>query len=71
MLKTEAIKILGGTPSSAAREIGITPQAVSLWPDVLSDATRDRVQAALWRRRRKSSDATNMIQNQSNGNNVT
>ena len=49
MLKTEAIEILGGTVTSAARAVGVSPQAVSLWPDVLTDAIRDRVQAAMWR----------------------
>jgi len=51
MLKKEAIDILGGTVTSAARAVGVSPQAVSLWPDVLSDAIRDRVQAALWRQK--------------------
>lgn len=51
MLKKEAIDILGGTVTSAARAVGVSPQAVSLWPDVLTDAIRDRVQAALWRQK--------------------
>lgn len=50
MLKTEAIQILGGTASDAAKAIGITPQAISDWPDVLTAAIRDRVQAALYRK---------------------
>lgn len=50
MKKSEAIHLLGGTATSASREIGITVKAVSKWPDVLSDAIRDRVQAALYRR---------------------
>ena len=63
MLKKEAIDILGGTVTSAARAVGVSPQAVSLWPDVLSDAIRDRVQAALWRQKqiryqRKSTPVT-------------
>lgn len=49
MDKAEAIKLLGGTPSSAAAAVGITPQAVSGWPDVLPQRIVDRVQAALWR----------------------
>ncbi len=49
MTKTEAIRLLGGTGSSAARAVGITPQAVRDWPDELTPAIRDRVQAALWR----------------------
>lgn len=52
MLKSEAIIALGGTIAAAAREIGITPQAVGQWPDELPPAIRDRVQAALWRRER-------------------
>lgn len=48
--KQEAIALLGGSASEAARRIGVTPQAVILWPDgILTDRTRDRVQAALWR----------------------
>ena len=52
MVKSEAIRALGGTVAAAAREIGITPQAVGQWPDELPPAIRDRVQAALWRRSR-------------------
>lgn len=50
MLKTEAIELLGGTPSAAAAAIGVKPQAVSGWPDVLPARIADRVQAALYRR---------------------
>lgn len=52
MRKREAIDLLGGSATAVALAIGITPQAVSQWPDDedLSDAIRDRVQAALWRR---------------------
>ncbi len=50
MNKSEAIKLLGGTHASAAAEIGISPQAVSGWPDELPARIVDRVQAALWRR---------------------
>jgi transposase-like protein len=57
MLKSEAIRALGGTVASAAREIGITPQAVGQWPDDLPPAIRDRVQAALWRRERGADGA--------------
>ena len=49
MNKSEAIKLLGGTVSSAASVVGITPQAVSSWPDLLPQRLIDRVQAALWR----------------------
>lgn len=50
MTKTEAIRLLGGTPTAAAREIGITVGAVCLWPEELPERISDRVQAALWRR---------------------
>lgn len=49
MLKAQAIELLGGTVTSAAAAIGVTPQAISGWPDELTDALRDRVQAALYR----------------------
>lgn len=51
MDKTIAIKLLGGTATSAAIAIGITRQAVDKWPDPLPAAISDRVQAALARRR--------------------
>ena len=50
MLKKEAIELLGGSVTSAAIRIGIRPQAISGWPEVLTPALRDRVQAALYRR---------------------
>ena len=50
MLKTEAIKMLGGTPTAVAEAIGITPQAVSDWPEDLSARISDRVYAA-WARK--------------------
>jgi hypothetical protein len=50
MLKSKAIELLGGTPTSAAAEIGITPQAVTDWPEHLPQRIADRVQAALWRK---------------------
>lgn len=46
MDKQKAIDLLGGTPSAAARAIGITPQAVNAWPDVLTPRIADRVIAA-------------------------
>lgn len=46
MLKTEAITMLGGTPTAVARAIGITPQAVNDWPAELSARVADRVYAA-------------------------
>lgn len=54
MFKSEAIQLLGGTTAAAAREIGITPQAVGQWPDELPASIRDRVQAALWRRHERA-----------------
>ncbi len=50
MLKTKAIELLGGTPAAAAREVGVTTQAISQWPDELPDRIADRVLAALARK---------------------
>lgn len=50
MLKSEAIRLLGGTNTLAAEAIGITQSAVSQWPDVLPDSIADRVVAALARK---------------------
>lgn len=47
MKKHEAITLLGGTVTEAARAIGIMPQAVTQWPDDLPDRIIDRVIAAL------------------------
>jgi len=52
MLKTEAIRLLGGTTASAAAAIGITPSAVSQWPHILPTRIADRVVAALARMER-------------------
>jgi hypothetical protein len=49
MNKTDAIKSLGGTISAAARACQISSSAISQWPEVLTKAQADRVQAALWR----------------------
>ena len=49
MNKADAIRLLGGTAAAAAKAIGITPTAISLWPDVLPPRIADRVQAALYR----------------------
>lgn len=49
MTKAQAIARLGGTQAEAAARIGVSPQAVQAWPQVLTDKLRDRVQAALWR----------------------
>jgi len=49
MLKTRAIELLGGSVTAAADAVGITPQAVSQWPDTLPPRIADRVLAALTR----------------------
>lgn len=53
MKKEEAIALLGGSTRSVADQIGISVQAVYLWPEELTPALRDRVQAALYRRERE------------------
>lgn len=50
MEKAEAIRLLGGTVAAVADAIGISPQAVSLWPETLPPRIADRVQAALYRK---------------------
>lgn len=54
MLKSEAIKLLGGDVVLAAKAIGVTRQAVEKWPEdhegPLPVRIEDRVLAALWRR---------------------
>ncbi len=50
MLKTEAITLLGGTISAAAKAIGASYQAVNQWPDVLPARIEDRVVAAIARK---------------------
>jgi hypothetical protein len=50
MKKSRAIELLGGTVKAAASACGITPSAVSQWPDVLSVSAENRVLAALARR---------------------
>ena len=57
MDKQEAIQLLGGTPAAAAKEVGVTTAAISLWPDVLPARIADRVQAALWRRHQRESQS--------------
>jgi hypothetical protein len=49
MNKSDAINLLGGTPTKAAAAIGCKPQAVSQWPDPLTPRIRDRVEAAIAR----------------------
>ena len=50
MRKTQAIELLGGTTADAAREVGVTSQAISQWPDELPPRITDRVLAALARK---------------------
>lgn len=50
MQKARAIELLGGTVTSAAAAIGITPSAVTQWPSELPKRLVDRVLAALARR---------------------
>lgn len=50
MKKTRAIELLGGTPKKAAEAMGYRSiQAVYLWPEVLPQATADRVRGVLAR----------------------
>lgn len=55
MKKQQAIQLLGGSVSAAAKAIGITYQAVKKWPSELSPRVADRVLAALARDASKSS----------------
>jgi hypothetical protein len=64
MLKTEAIEMLGGTPTAVAEAIGITPQAVSGWPDVLSARVADRVYAAVARKKAVAAEGTPEVPSQ-------
>lgn len=50
MNKHEAIQILGGSVSAAAKTIGISYQAVNKWPETLSPKIVDRVIAAIARK---------------------
>lgn len=43
MRKSEAIQLFGGLQKDVAAALGITPSAVSQWPDDLDQATEDRV----------------------------
>ena len=50
MFKTEAINLLGGSPSDAAVAMGVSYQAVNKWPDKLPDRIADRVLGVCLRR---------------------
>lgn len=52
MDKHKAIKLLGGSISSAAEAIGVSYQAVSKWPDILPPRISDRVIAAISRKKK-------------------
>ena len=52
MLKQKVIEFFGSRNETAAA-IGCTPQAVSLWPEVLSARIQDRVIAAAYRMKRR------------------
>ena len=54
MKKADAIANLGGSVASAAAAIGITSQAISMWPTVLTPRIADRVVAALVRQPRSA-----------------
>lgn len=47
MLKSKAIELLGGSVTAAAEAVGISPSAVTQWPEVLPSRIADRVLAAL------------------------
>ncbi len=49
MKKNEATALLGDNSISAAKAIGITPQAYSQWPEDLPKRLEDRVIAAFIR----------------------
>lgn len=50
MNKATAIALLGGSVSSAAEQVGVSPSAVSQWPDELPERISDRVLAAMARK---------------------
>lgn len=51
MKKSDAIELLGGSVSAAAKAIGVSYQAVRKWPDELPPRIADRVHAYLWRQK--------------------
>lgn len=51
MEKAKAVELLGGTVSSVAAAVGVTPSAVSQWPEQLPPRIEDRVLAAIARQR--------------------
>ena len=51
ILKAKAIDLLGGSIGAASKEIGVSYQAISKWPDVLPARIADRVLAAVARKK--------------------
>lgn len=58
MKKQQAIDLLGGTITLAAKKIGVSYHAVNKWPDDLTARLSDRVEAALAREQHTDSSAT-------------
>lgn len=58
MKKIDAIQLLGGSVTEAAKAIGIMPQAVTQWPDELPSRIADRVIAAVAKKDPKKWAAT-------------
>lgn len=46
MRKSDAIELFGGLQKNVADGIGVTPSAISQWPDELDQATADRILGA-------------------------
>ncbi len=46
MLKTDALELWNGRQTDMAAAVGVTKQAISLWPDELPPRIADRVIAA-------------------------
>lgn len=67
MKKTEAIELLGGSPTSVALAIGVSVAAVCKWPEELPPRIADRVQAALWRRMKYAGILRNPLPAQGKG----
>lgn len=47
MKKLDAIALLGGSVTEAAKAIGVTPQAITQWPEELPRRMVDRVIAVV------------------------
>lgn len=61
MNKSKALELLGGSVTAAAKAIGITPQAVTQWPEELPPRISDRVHAAVTRLKKKASKANSKL----------